>query len=108
MTRGSSTPALFLPRSQPSSGASTTPRRSTPTGTPSSRTTSARPTRETLPWETRRGNRCRVPSGVRPEAGLRTPSVSNGSPGLGDITTPIRVRRNGTVPLGRSLKDISL
>ena len=96
MVRGSSTPALFAPRSQPSSGSSTTPRRSTPTGTPSSTTTSASPTRETLPAATSRGSRYNVPSGPRPLAGLRTPIASSGSPGCGDMTTPSLVREYGT------------
>ena len=96
VTRGSSTPAVAFPRSQPASGASTTPRRSTPVGHAVGRAiTSASPTRETLPAATMRGSRCRRPSGVRPLAGLRTPSASSGSPGSGDITTPSRVSVNG-------------
>ncbi len=55
-----------------------------------------------------------MPSGVRPEAGLSTPSVSSSSPGSGDITTPRRVRRNGMGPVEvgslrvLSFKEISL
>ena len=46
---------------------------------------------------TSRGSRCSAPSGVRPLAGLSTPSASSGSPGSGDMTTPTRVSRYGTV-----------
>src|SRR5450631_1881887 len=97
VTRGSSTPELLAPRSHPSSGARTTPRRWTPTGTPSATTTSAKPTRETLPSATTRGSRCNRPSGVRPLAGLSTPIASRGLPGSGVMTTPRRVRVYGTL-----------
>ena len=61
-------------------------------------TTSAKPIRDTLPAATSRGNRCSRPSGVCPAAGLRTPSASHGSPGSGDMTVPMRVKRYGMSP----------
>ena len=75
VTRGSSTPPWSAPRSHPSSGSRTIPRRSTDTGTPS----------RAGPRRGRRGSSCLVPPageqvqptvGTYPLAGLRTPSAS--------------------------------
>src|SRR5450830_1522253 len=95
VVRGSSVPTWCRPCSQPASGARTMPSRSTPTGTPSARTTLAMPTRETLPSATSRGSRWSCPSGVRPEAGLSTPSTSKGLPGSGDMMVCNRVSAYG-------------
>jgi hypothetical protein len=55
------------------------------------------PTLDTLPAATMRGSSHSLPSGLRPLAGLSTPSASRPAPGSADMTTPRRVSRKGTV-----------
>ena len=49
------------------------------------------PTRDTFPAATRRGSSHSLPSGLRPLAGLSTPSASNSAPGSADMSRPRRV-----------------
>ena len=79
------------------SGSNTTASRRTPIGIPSSISTSASPTRETLPAATIRGSSHNLPSASRPLAGFSTPSTSFGSSRSGDITTPRLINAYGTV-----------
>ena len=51
------------------------------------------PTLDTFPAATKRGSSHSLPSGLRPLAGLRTPSASNSAPGSADMITPSRDSR---------------
>ena len=51
------------------------------------------PTLDTFPAATMRGSSHSLPSGLRPLAGLSTPSASNSAPGSADMSTPRRVSR---------------
>ena len=55
------------------------------------------PILDTFPAATRRGSSHSLPSGLRPLAGLSTPSASKSAPGSADMTTPSRVSRPGTL-----------